>query len=226
MKAVLVLFAVVTAGYTGLYHVDQPVPVSLAHGEYNVGVRLWGSGGALLRFGVGLFDRLTLGASFGGDSLIGSHQPAFYPRPEFFARGAILAEQGYFPDLVVGFESQGFDHFLDDEYEVYPKGGYVCLGKTVEPTRTYVEIGVNYWRRVSGFAVVNQLLPGGFEVIAEYDLAVNDSRLEHRRGYLNLGLGWTFNEQVRFGIGLRDVLGSRSDMKLNRVVDISFQNRF
>jgi hypothetical protein len=214
------------AGYSALYNVDQPVPVSLAHGEYYVGVRLWGEGGALFRFGLGLFDRLTLGVSFGGDSLIGAHAPVFYPRPEFFARGAILTEQGYFPDLAVGFESQGYDHFSGGEYEVYPKGGYACLGKTIEPTNTYVELGVSYWRKTSGFAVANQSLPGAFEFIAEYDLGVNDERLEHKRGYLNLGLGWTFNEQLRFSIGLRDILGNRPKTRMNRVIDLSFRDRF
>lgn len=210
-----------------LYNIDQPVPVSLAHGEYHVGVRLWGEGGALFRFGIGLFDRLTLGVSFGGDSLIGSHEPALYSRPEFFARGAVLTEQGYFPDLAVGFESQGYDHQEGDEYEVFPKGGYVCLGKTIEPTRTYVELGTSYWRKVNGFAVLNQALPGSFELILEYDLGLNDERDElKRRGYLNAGLGWTFNEQLRFSIGVRDILGNRAQNRFNRVVDLSIHDLF
>jgi len=227
MRLVLVL-AVVWASAAGmLYNVDQPVPVSLAHAEYYVGVRLWGGGGALARFGIGLFDRMTLGVSFGGDSLIGADKPVMYPRPEFFARGAILTEQGFFPDLAVGFESQGYDHYSSDQYGVYPKGGYVCLGKTVEPTRTYVQLGVNYWRGTSGFVVVNQLLPGSFEFVVEYDLALNDDRAEYESyGYLNLGLGWTFNEQLRFCVGLRDILGKCPAMKQNRVIDLSFRDLF
>jgi len=226
VKALLVLVLFLAGSYGFLYHVDQPVPVSLKHAEYYAGVRLWGEGGAIVRFGIGLFDRLTLGVTYGGNRLIGSQRPEMYPRPEFLARGAILTEQGYFPDFIVGFESQGLDRYGDD-YDVLPKGGYATLGKTITPTNTYVQLGVNYWRKVSGFAVVNQALPANFEVIVEYDLGLNDDRPGiERRGYLNVGVGWVFNDQVRFALGLRDVLGNRDATKLNRVIDLSFRNHF
>ena len=226
MKALLVLVLLSAASRGFLYNVDQPVPVSLKHAEYYAGVRLWGEGGAMVRFGIGLFDRLTLGVAYGGNRLIGSAEPGMYPRPEFLARGAILTEQGYFPDFIVGFESQGLDHY-DDDYDVLPKGGYASLGKTITPTNTYVQLGVNYWRKVSGFAVVNQALPAGFEVMVEYDLGLNDNRPElARRGYLNAGVGWTFNDQIRFSLGLRDILGNRDATRLNRVIDLSFRNHF
>ncbi len=228
MKVLLALLVVWVPASALLYNVDEPVPLSLAHAEYYVGVRLWGEGGAMARVGVGLFDRLTIGASYGGNRLIGSDDPEMYQRPEFFARGAILTEQGFFPDMIVGFESQGYGtQSGDGDYDVYPKGGYGCLGKTVEPTRTYVQAGVSYWRKVNGFAVVNQLLPGGFEFIIEYDLGANDERAETKgRGFLNLGLAWTFNEQMRFGVGVRDVLGNRDASRLNRVIDLSFHDLF
>ncbi len=226
MRIVLVLLIVAMPAPAILYNVDQPVPLSLAHGEYYVGVRLWGEGGAMARIGVGLFDRLMFGASFGGNKLIGAEKPELYSRPEFLARGAILTEQGYFPDLIVGFESQGYDHQSSNgDYELFPKGGYVCLGKTIEVSRTYFQLGVNYWRKVNGFVVVNQLLPGAFEFIVEYDLAANDPD-DEGCGYLNIGLAWTFNEQLRFGIALRDILGNRKDNRLNRVIDLSFHDLF
>jgi len=211
-----------------LYNIDEPVPLSLAHAEYYAGVRLWGEGGALARVGVGLFDRLTLGASYGGNKLIGSATPEMYQRPEFFARGAVLTEQGYLPDLIVGFESQGYGiQSGDGDYDVFPKGGYGCLGKTIEPTRTYLQAGVSYWRKVNGFAVLDQLLPGGFEFIAEYDLGANDDRAGTEGiGFLNLGVAWTFNEQLRFGVAVRDLLGNRSDTKPDRVIDLSFNDLF
>ena len=228
MKFLIAVLAVFIPAQAVLYNIDQPVPLSLAHGEYYIGMRLWGKGGAMARVGVGLFDRLTFGASFGGDSLIGASDPEFYSRPEFFARGAIMTEQGYFPDLIVGFESQGYDHqFPGGDCEVFPKGGYVCLGKTVEVSRTYFQFGANYWRKANGFVVVNQLLPGAFEFIVEYDLGANDDQLElEGRGYLNTGMAWTFNEQLRFGIAVRDILGNRKTNQLNRVIDLSFHDLF
>ncbi len=230
MRVAAVLALICSVTYPFLYNVDQPVPVSLKHAEYYAGARLWGQSGVVVRFGVGLFDRLTIGVSYGGDGLIGPDTaPEMYPRPEFQARGAILMEQGYFPDLVVGFESQGLDRYDGSygHYEVLPKGGYVSVGKTIAASRTYVQLGVNYWRAVSGFAVVNQVLPAGFEVMAEYDLGLNEDRPGVAgRGYLNVGVAWVFNDQIRFGLGLRDILANRPTTKLNRVIDISFRNHF
>jgi hypothetical protein len=225
MRILLLLLAGVLPASGMLYNIDQPIPMSLAHAEYYIGIRLWGQGGGMARFGIGLFDRVTLGASYGGDRLIGAADPVFYDRPAFFARGAILLEQGYFPDLVVGFNNQGLDNQVGNEYDIMPKGGFLSLGKTIEPTRTYVQGGVNYWGKVNGFAVVNQLLPGGFELMVEYDLGANDNRTDGV-GYLNAGLAWTFNEQIRFGVAVRDMLGNRDASRFNRVVDLSFHDLF
>ena len=227
MRVIFVLLVALGVAPAMLFHIDQPIPLSLAHGEYYAGARLWGEGGALARFGIGLFDRLTLGASYGGNRLIGAQDPVMYSRPEFFARGAILTEQGYFPDFVVGFSSQGLGEQdpNTNEYALLPKGGYACLGKTIEPTQTYLEVGVNYWREVDGFAVINQWLPGGFEVVVEYDLGANDDS-DDGVGYLNAGLAWTFNRQIRFGVSVRDILGNRDANRLNRVIDLSFQDLF
>lgn len=216
-----------TPGLALLYNVDQPVPLSLAHGEYYFGARLWGKGGVLARFGVGLFDRLTLGVSYGGDRLIGAETPEFFDRarPEFQARFGILAESGYFPDFILGYESQGYDDCVDGVFGVREKGGYACLGKTIEVTRTYLQLGFNYLDGANGFAVVNQLLPGNLELIVEYDPAFND-RTDQGRGFLNLGVAWTFNDQLRFAIGLRDILGNREGPGPNRVIDLSFHDLF
>jgi hypothetical protein len=216
-----------------LYNVDQPVPISLAHGEYYAHARLWGEGGIMMRFGIGLFDRVTLGMSYGGNRIIGSEKPEFFDRyrPEFQARLAILVEQGYSPNLVLGFESQGYDDCDNKVYAVREKGGYVCVGKTIEASRTYCQLGVNYWEGFDGFIAVNQLLPANIELIAEYDPAFNDMAGERttanqHRGFLNFGIGWTFNEKLRMVVGLRDILGNKAATKLNRTFELSINEHF
>lgn len=213
-----------------LYNIDQPVPISLAHAEYYVSARLWGSGGVLMRFGLGLFDRVTLGMSYGGNHIIGDSTPQFYgrQRPDFQARLAILQEQGYLPNIVLGFESQGYDGYLPppaDVYEVREKGGYLCVGKTLDAVRTHCQAGVSYWDGLDGFVAFNALLPGSVELIAEYDVASND-KTDANRGFLNFGIGWTFADRVRMVVGLRDLLGNRSDTRLNRTLDLSLNDRF
>lgn len=136
-------------------------------------------------------------------------------------------EHGYFPDLAIGFESQGYGHVINKEYEVYPRGMYLCLGKTLSPTNTYVQITGNYWRRCSGSLAVNQNLLNGLEAILEYDLALTDRRPElNRRGYLNFGLGWTIAEKLRLTAGLLDLLGNRTETRFSRILDLSFRSHF
>jgi len=229
MRIILLVLATFLPASAVLYNIDQPVPISLAHAEYYVSARLWGSGGIMMRFGLGLFDRVTLGMSYGGDGVIGGAKPEFYDRyrPDFQARLAILQEQGYAPNLVLGFESQGYDGCHSQEYEVREKGGYLCVGKTVDVIRTHCQVGVNYWNGLDAFAALNALLPGNVELIAEYDPAFNDRREGQKNpGFLNFGIGWTFAEKVRMVLGLRDVLGNRDNTRLNRVLEISLNERF
>jgi hypothetical protein len=224
--ALLVLVACVPASAI-LYNIDQPVPISLAHAEYYASARLWGDGGVMVRFGLGLFDRVTLGMSYGGNRVIGNDRPQFYDRyrPDFQARLAILQEMGYAPNLVLGFESQGYDGCASEEYQVREKGGYLCVGKTLDVMRTHCQAGISYWNGLDGFAALNALLPGNVELVAEYDPALNDTT-DLGRGFLNFGIGWTFAERVRMVLGLRDVLGNRDETRLNRVFEISINERF
>ncbi len=227
---VLVLWAVLVLPANGvIYHIDQPVPISLAHGEYYVGLRMWGEGGILARFGIGLFDRLTMGMSYSVNRLIGSGTPEMArARPELMARFAILKEMGYVPDLTVGFESQGYDYCNGERFTVKEKGVYLALGKTIDGSRTYCELGVNWWQGFNGFLVVNQLLPGNVEAAVEFDPALNDlpAGSQWRGGWLNAGIAWTFQERVRLGFALRDILGNNQQTRLNRVFWVSIQEHF
>jgi len=227
MRIILLVLVACLPASAILYNIDQPVPISLAHAEYYASARLWGSGGVLMRFGLGLFDRVTLGMSYGGNYIIGSSSPQFYGRhrPDFQARLAILQEQGYAPNLILGFESQGYDSLGPTEYQVREKGGYLCVGKTLDVMRTHCQVGINYRNGLDGFSALNALLPGNVELIAEYDPALSD-KTDANRGFLNFGIGWTFADRVRMVVSLRDVLGNKSDTKLNRTLDISLNDRF
>jgi len=228
MKSLILIFFAVVPVQALLYHIDQPVPISLAHGEYYAQLRLWGEGGVLARFGVGLFDRLTLGMSYSANRLIGAQRPELSrARPELMARVAVLKELGYVPDMVLGFESQGYDYFAGERFTVLERGAYLTIGKTIEPSRTYCQLGGNWWQGFDGFLAVNQMLPGQVEVIAEYDPALNDRPDSGwRGGWLNFGVAWTFLERVRLVFALRDVLGNNEQTRLNRVIDISFHEHF
>jgi hypothetical protein len=229
MKTVIAVAVLLAAPVNAsLFHVDQPVPVSLAHGEYYAATRLWGAGGAMVRFGVGLFDRVTLGMSYSANRLLGSQVPQWArPRPEFLVRVAVLKEEGYVPGLVLGFDTQGLDSCDGESFSVREKGGFLAVGKTLDVSSTYFELGANYWQGFDGFVAVNQLLPGSFELMLEYDPGLNDVRDEPwRGGFLNFGVAWTFAERFRVGAALRDIFGYRDETRLNRVIDLSFSQHF
>jgi hypothetical protein len=213
-----------------LYNIDQPVPISLAHAEYYISGRLWGDGGVMMRFGLGLFDRVTLGMSYGGDSVLGPGTPKFFDRyrPDFQARVAILQEQGFTPNLVLGFESQGYDDCVNKNYQVREKGGYLCAGKTIDAIHTHCQLGVNYWDGFDAFLALNALLPNSIELMLEYDPAINDGipNRGFHPGYINFGVGWTIAQKVRMVLGLRDILGYKSATRINRILEISINDRF
>jgi len=229
MRIILLVLAAALPASAVLYNIDQPVPISLAHAEYFISGRLWGNGGMMMRFGLGLWDRLTLGMSYGGNSILGEQKPRFFDRyrPDFQARVAILQEQGYTPNLVLGFETQGYDDCSLQVYQVREKGGYLCAGKTVDVIRTHCQLGLNYWGGFDGFLALNTLLPGKVELMLEYDPAFNDPNEEGRphTGFLNFGVGWTIAERVRMVLGLRDILGYKSETRLNRILEISYNER-
>ncbi len=230
MRIILLVLAAFLPASAILYNIDQPVPISLSHAEYYINGRLWGSGGIMMRLGLGLWDRLTLGMSYGGNNVLGAGAPKFFDRyrPDFQVRVAILREQGYTPNLVLGFESQGYDACSSQVYMVREKGAYLCAGKTVDVIRTHCQLGLNYSGGFDGFLAFNTLLPGNVELMLEYDPALNDIIPERglRPGYVNFGVGVTIAEKVRMVLGLRDIFGYKTANRLNRVLEVSVNDHF
>jgi hypothetical protein len=231
VRIALLVLVLVLPAFAILYNIDAPVPISLGHAEYYLSGRLWGNGGVMMRFGLGLWDRLTLGMSYGGNSVLGAASPRFFDRyrPDFQARIAILKEQGYTPNLLLGFESQGYDACSSQVYVVREKGAYLCAGKTVDAIRTHCQLGLNYWGGFDGFLAFNTLLPGSVELMLEYDPALNNRRdVNHglHPGYVNFGVGVTVAEKVRMVLGLRDIFGFKATNRLNRVLEVSVNDHF
>ncbi|MBN2464283.1 hypothetical protein JXD38_01485 [candidate division WOR-3 bacterium] len=231
MRIVLLVLAIILPASAVLYNIDEPVPISLAHAEYYISGRLWGEGGIMMRFGFGLWNRVTLGMSYGGNYVLGPGAPRFFDRyrPDFQARIAILQEQGYTPNLLLGFESQGYDDCSLQVYQVREKGAYLCAGKTFDAIRSHCQLGLNYWDGFNAFLAVNTLLPGSVELMLEYDPAFNDrGDVDHglHPGYFNFGVGVTIAEKVRMVLGLRDVFGYKKDLRFNRVLEVSVNDRF
>jgi len=229
-----------------LYYLDAPAPVSLKHAEYMVSGRLHSNGGLIARAAVGLFDRLTLGLSYGADVILGHGPPQFTQPVGVQIRVLGLNEGSWYPSVLGGFETQGYDGWADSKrFRTLPQGAYLVLGKTFWSTRTELSVGANYLPGVNqpfdGHIAVREFVFPEWDLLLEYDLGANDGVIKTAHpgfpvGLLNFGIAAVVGGNLNLKLGLRDILGSRrpssgsgdSDFQidLNRVFDISFQQHF
>lgn len=229
---ILIIFASIIFNQT--YFIDNPSPSFLGHGEYLIGFRLQGNNGIMANFGIGLFDRLNMGVSYSGDSILGSGKPTFPQKrgPEFQIRLKIIGEESFvFPDVILGFDTQGFGSYdsTKNGYLVPEKMFYLLLGKTIDFTNTNISGGINYRDKVNFFLSISQLLPSDFNLILEYSSSFYDKEREiEKYGFLNTGIAWNFSEQVRFLFALREIIKNHknNNCHLNRIVYITFQSGF
>ncbi|MCS7249814.1 MAG: hypothetical protein N2323_04620 [candidate division WOR-3 bacterium] len=216
------------------YLIDNPSPIFLGHGEYLIGFRLQGNNGIMANFGIGLFDRLNMGISYSGESILGSGKPTFPEKrgPEFQFRLKLVGEETFvFPDIILGFDSQGFGSYDTNKkgYSVPEKMFYLLLGKTIDITNTNFSGGVYYQDKVNFFISITQLLPNDFNVIFEYSSSFYEKERDIKNyGFLNAGIAWNFTEQVRFLFALREIIKNHNynNCHLNRIAYITFQSGF
>jgi|UniRef100_A0A7C6EDD5 hypothetical protein len=240
MRILILLLVSVLPLFAQLYLIDQPTPLSLMHGEYYIDGRFQNEGGMIFHFGIGLFDRFTLGASYGGNGFLGASRPTFFPRVGFQAKAVITSEgETFLPDLALGYDDQGFGDYdtIDKQYQVRSKGFYLSIGKTLEMSNTYFVFGPNYWfgankrKGLSGFLAIRQTLSDHWDLILEYNLNIGRTQQENKRGFLNLGVAFNFNENLTFTFMLKDLLENRrtvngKDAGMNRALNVSFHELF
>jgi hypothetical protein len=239
MRITIVFLVLAVPLLAQIYLIDQPTPFSLIHSEYYIDARFQNEGGILVHVGFGLFDRLTLGASYGGNGFLGASKPTFFPRVGFQARVSITSEEeGFLPDLAIGYDDQGFGDYdnTEKQYQVRGKGFYLVIGKTVDVSNTYFVVGPNYWlgsdrqKGLSGFLAARQTLSEHWELILEYDLNIRD-KSDKNHGFLNLGINWTFTDNLTFTFMLKDLFENKPlvngrDAGMNRALNVSFHELF
>ncbi len=213
--------------------VDMPTAGMLDKGSFALDINFYQEGGALLGLSVGVFDRFSLGISYGGSHLIGSQTPVMNDLPGFNARLRVLEEGIYIPALAVGFDSQGKDGYIKelDRYVVKSPGFFVAVSKNYA-FLGFLSIhgGLNYSleradgdKNANAFAGVEKTIGPFVSVMAEYNLAANDGGLGKGRGYLNAALKWSISGGLTLGVNFKDLLKNGGDVTVaNRTVSLEY----
>lgn len=226
MVLVLLLF--------NLYYVDQPYAIIPNHGIFDMQLRFGPEGGILGSFSIGIWDRLSLGISYGASNLIGAGDPEFYEQPGVQIRILAVQEEILTPTVILGFDNQGFGAFDQESrrYAIMSKGLYCQTGKSFEFSGMKItpSLGINYAleqeHRFDMFMGLEALFGSTTALLFEYSPNFGDP-LDQNKGYMNCALRFIFYEQLFFEFAVRDLLdNSIYDQQLNRVIKLGYEQGF
>lgn len=224
--------------------VDLPTAGLLPRGAFRVEADVYSDGGLLLTLGVGFARYFSFGISYGGANVIGSDDPVMNPEPAVNLKARLIEETLVLPAVAIGFDSQGYGEYLDDEqrygekrYLVKSRGIFAVASKNWELVGPLsLHGGINYSlenERDEDPTIFIGLIKsfGGFlDIRAEYDFAFNDNegecRLIENRGYLNAAVVWHINENFSLSFEVRDIASeSRIECDGIEITDLREWNR-
>ncbi len=222
--------------------VDSPTAGILPHGGYLIHGGVGHESGILAGIGVGFFDRIMLGVSFGLQKFIGRGEVEVNDRPGFEIRVRVIEESMAGPAFALGIDTQGEDAYLEDaeRYERKSKGAYAVVSKNYRLIEDFsIHGGVNYSfeaedeEGVNVFGGFSLELIKGFSILLDYNAALDDNdtgvatHLTKGRGYLDGGLRFDYRDNLRFKIFFKDLLDNYVPISgVDRSVEIFYVNSF
>jgi hypothetical protein len=201
--------------------VDSPTAGILPHGGYLIYGSIGPESSILAGLGVGFFDRVMLGASFGFQKFIGRGDIDVNKRPGFEIRARLIEESAAGPAFALGIDTQGEDRYLGGEqrYERKSKGAYAVVSKNYRLIEDFsIHGGVNYSfevkdeRGMDVFGGMSLEIVKGFSILLDYNAALDDndtgiaSYRTRGRGYLDSGLRFDYRDNLRFKFFFKDLL--------------------
>jgi hypothetical protein len=213
---------------------DMPSARVLSAGGIDTELRMYHNGGMLVTISVGISDRFSLGVAYGGENIIGTGKANLNPQPCVHAKYVLFEERFLTPALVLGFSSQGYGRYISDwnRYAIKSRGLYAAVSKNTSFLGGLgIHVGVN-WSLENEDGDSDPNLFAGFHkrintelvVLGEYDTAINDNNdnaIGAGKGYLNLGVRWSFAERFFVELAWKNVLenekpvpGSSREVKL------------
>lgn len=222
--------------YESRYIVDMPTAGIIPHGCFALDMQNYQTGGLLVGVTIGLFDRLTFGASYGGEYIIGSEKPRWNSLPGFNIKIRVLDETIIVPAIALGFDSQGKDAYDDDlnRYAIKSPGFFAVASKNYA-LLGYLSLhgGINYSleradadRDPNLFIGMEKTLGPYITLMGEYNLGWNDSHnhaLGRGRGYLNFAVRFSVGDGLSIGMHLKDLLDNQRKVTFgNRSLSIEY----
>ncbi len=193
-------------------------------------------GGVLFGFSYGLFDRVLLGITYGGQHIIGSGSVRFNPAPGIQLRLRLLEESMILPAFVLGFDNQGREPFVDStsRYTIKSPGAFASLSKNYSFLGNLsFSAGANYsFERTDGakdfnaFAGFEKSIGTSLSFFFEYNTGINDTGLRslgRGRGYVNTYLAWSMGSGFTLGVGLKNLTRNQNNVRIgNRILRIEY----
>lgn len=222
--------------------IDKPTAGMLKRAHYAISSNYFQRGGVLLGVSVGLFDQFSFGISYGGTEIIGPNKIQMNPQPGINAKLRLFDETLMMPAFALGFDSQGKEPFLEadtlNRYTIKSPGVYVAASKNYAfMGNLSVHGGLNLSLEtddgdndLNAYLGVEKTLGPDISLVAEYDFAFNDNHLRalgEGRGYMNLGLRWSWGKGLIIGFDLKNVSKNQKNVSVgNRTLHIDYIGAF
>ncbi|MBS4027559.1 MAG: YjbH domain-containing protein [Ignavibacteriales bacterium] len=234
------LFAQHLAGTEGTieprYLIDKPTAGLMKRGSFGIGVDFFQQGGVLMMLNAGVMDRLHFGISYGGNDIIGSNVVEWNKSPGVNVKFRLFDEEGSFPAVALGFDSQGKENYKDslERYNVKSLGFYAVGSKNIEFLgflSTHLGINRSLENRddkdLNIFFGVEKTVGADMSILAECDLAYNDDINSNDNRKYNLGMRWSIGDGVLLGANLKSITWNNKTFTIgNRTILVEYVKIF
>ena len=214
---------------------DIPVANQMFPANLETELRIYPNGGLLFSMLIGITEQFALGASYGGENVIGTGKANMNPLPCVHARFLVLHEFFLSPALLIGFNSQGYGGYSEDlkRYAIKSQGFYIVASKNTSFLGGLGIHGGANWSLEDKdgdsdpnfFVGCHKYLGSEIVVMGEYDTAINDNSdhsIGSGKGYLNCGVRWMLSPSFFLEFVWKNILengehvaGSSREVKLN-----------
>jgi hypothetical protein len=190
--------------------VDSPTAGLLPRGSFDMDLRIFPKGGAIITLDVGITHGLMIAMSYGGEHIIDERKPYLLPA------------------FAIGYDGQGNGSYDDSlkRYAYKSKGFYGVISKNylfANEIPFGLHGGINYSLEdkdkdddMTIFVGGDMGLSQSLGLVAEYDLATNDDKSGIRygkgNGYLNAGIHWFFSDNLLMEIDFKNILNNKKDV--------------